>query len=182
MVIALAAQDLAKNLFGGATIFIDKPFIIGDWIKTSTCEGTVEDITFRSTRLKNWDDLNVIIPNSTLINDYIVNYSRLQKRRININFSLKLNTPSSTIEKLIDRLKIVLENTENVINGTVNINWEDINEKGINILIYLYTDQVTYDEYIKVKTKLQLIILEILEKENIKLAYPGIHLAQEKTE
>lgn len=161
-------------MFGGATIFIDKPFIIGDWIQTSTCEGTVEDITFRTTRLKNWDNLEVVIPNSVLVNDYIINYSRLKKRRININFCLELKTSYETIEKIAERLKIVLENSENVINGTVNINWNNIDEKGINILIYLYTDQVTYDEYLKVKTKLHLIILEILEKENIKLSYPGV--------
>ena len=140
----------------------------------------MEDITFRTTRLKNWDNLEVVIPNSVLVNDYIVNYSRLQKRRVNINFCLNLNTPSDIIEKLMERLKIVLENTENVINGTVNINWNEINEKGLNIFIYLYTDKVTYDEYIKVKTKLQLLVLEILEKENVKLAYQGIHIEREK--
>ncbi len=182
VLIALAAQDLAKNLFGGATVFFDRPFIIGDWIKTATCEGTVEDITFRSTRLKNWDNLDVVIPNSVLVNDYIINYSRLQRRRININLNLGLQTPSETMEKIIKRLKIVLENTENVISNTVRISCDEIDEKGINLFIYLYTEKVKYDEYLQVKNKLHIIILEILEKENIKLAYPGIMLNQPEEE
>lgn len=173
---------MAKNLLAGVTIFADKPFIIGDWIKASTCEGTVVDITFRSTRIKNWDNLEVVVPNAVLINDSIINYNRLKKRRIDINFCINLNTPSETIEMLIERIKIILENTENVVTGSVYVTWNEISEKGLNIFIYLYTKKVTYDELMKEKTKLQLLVLEILEKENIKLAYPGIHIDKDEGE
>lgn len=73
----------------------------------------------------------------------------------------------------------MLENTEHVITGSVYTAWNEITEKGLNIFVYLYTDKVTYDELLKEKTKLQLLVLEILEKENIKLAYPGIHIEKE---
>ena len=172
--VALAAQDLAKNIFGGATIFIDKPFIIGDWIKTSKCEGTVEDITFRTTRIRNFENLEVVVPNSELINESIVNYNRLDKRRMKINFYISLDTPSEIVERIVKRLKIVLENTENVITGSVQANWQEIDEKGIKIFIYLDTDQVSYDYFMKQQTKVRLEILKTLETENLKLAYPEI--------
>ena len=174
VVVALAAQDLAKNIFSGATIFIDKPFIIGDWIKTSKCEGTVEDITFRTTRIRNFENLEVVVPNSELINDSIINYNRLDKRRMKIYFYLSLDTSAEMVERIVNRLKIVLENTENVITGSVYTNWEEIDEKGIEIYIYLDTDQVAYDYFMKQKTKVRLEILKTLETENLRLAYPEI--------
>lgn len=155
---------------------MDKPFIIGDWIKTPTNEGTVEDITFRSTRLRNFENLEIVIPNSTLVNSSIINYSRIQKRRIIIEFYINLNTSRIEIEKLIERIKIVIENTENVIKGTVFVNWEEVNEKGIKVYIYLYTNKVKSDDYLKVKTNLHLQILQILENQNLKLSYPGIYI------
>ena len=68
VIITLAAQDTAKNLIGGVVIFLDKPFVVGDWIQMDTFEGTVEDITFRSTRVRTFENSVVNIPNSVIAN------------------------------------------------------------------------------------------------------------------
>ena len=91
-----------------------------------------------------------------------------------INFYISLDTPSEIVERIVKRLKIVLENTENVITGSVQANWQEIDEKGIKIYIYLDTDQVSYDYFMKQQTKVRLEILKTLETENLKLAYPEI--------
>ena len=81
IIVTLAAQDTAKNIFGGIVLFIDKPFNVGDWIQTPNYEGAVEDITFRTTRIRNADNAVVNIPNSTIADSAIINWSKLEKRR-----------------------------------------------------------------------------------------------------
>lgn len=88
VIVALAAQDIAKNLFGGMAIILDKPFSVGDWIQTTNYSGTVEDITFRSTRLRMTDNTVVTIQNSTLSNEPVINYARLPMRRYSTTLNL----------------------------------------------------------------------------------------------
>lgn len=82
VIVTLAAQDTAKNLFGGLVIFLDKPFIVGDWIEMEPYEGTVEDITFRSTRVRTFENSIVNIPNSIISNSSIINWSKMEKEDI----------------------------------------------------------------------------------------------------
>ena len=72
---ALAAQDTAQNLFGGLVILLDKPFAVDDWISTPNIEGVVEDITFRSTRIRTFPNALVVVPNSSLVSSPITNWS-----------------------------------------------------------------------------------------------------------
>ena len=97
VIVTLAAQDTAKNLFGGMVIFIDKPFSVGDWIEMSPFEGTVEDITFRSTRVRTFENSLVNIPNSVISNSSIINWSKMEKRRYKTNLCIQIDTP---LEKL----------------------------------------------------------------------------------
>ena len=79
---ALAAQNTVSNLFGSITIFSDKPFQLGDWISVGDIEGTVEELGFRTTRVRRFDQALVTVPNSQFINTGIINYSAMKKRRI----------------------------------------------------------------------------------------------------
>ena len=85
---ALAAQDTAQNLFGGLVILLDKPFAVDDWISTPNIEGVVEDITFRSTRIRTFPNALVIVPNSSLVSSPITNWSRMNKRRATFSIGL----------------------------------------------------------------------------------------------
>ncbi len=98
LAIALAAKDTLSNLFGGLVIITETPFTIDDWIKTPSVEGTVEDINFRSTQIRTFEQAVVTVPNSTLANEPITNWSRMGKRRITFKLSLDIRTPK---EKLI---------------------------------------------------------------------------------
>ncbi|WP_187959447.1 mechanosensitive ion channel domain-containing protein, partial [Bacillus mojavensis] len=79
---ALAAKDTISNFFGGIIIITEKPFTIGDWVETSTVTGSVEDITFRSTRFRTAQGALVTVPNSTLSMEAITNWTRMTKRQI----------------------------------------------------------------------------------------------------
>lgn len=172
VILTLAAQDTAKNLFGGLMLIIDKPFVVGDWIQTTNYEGIVEDITFRSTRIRTWDNSVANIPNGVLANESIVNWSKMEKRKYKVDIKLDLDTPMSTVKKVISKIYFMLINHPNVINDDTYVKFDTIKEDGINIMIYAFTNSIDYDTFLNAKERINENILEILEHENVKLAYP----------
>ena len=90
---ALAARDMCANLFGSIMIFLDRPFNIGDWVIVGNLEGTIEEIGFRSTRIRTFYNSQVTIPNSTLANANIDNMGKREYRRIKAFLGLTYDTP-----------------------------------------------------------------------------------------
>ena len=172
VIVALAAQDIAKNLFGGMAIILDKPFSVGDWIQTTNYAGTVEDITFRSTRVRMVDNTVVTIQNSTLSNEPVINYARLPMRRYSTTLNLALETNSDVVENIIGKLKFALSNTEGVIASGLMVYFKNISEDGIEIGIFFNTNIVSYNEYLEFCEQINLLLLKVLESENVKLTYP----------
>ena len=171
VVITLAAQDTAKNLFGGLVIFLDKPFVVGDWIEIEEYEGTVEDITFRSTRVRTFENSVVNIPNSVIANDSIINWSRMEKRRNKVNLCLELDTPIEKVQIVQKRIKEMLIQHDDVIDDSVMVRFDNITDNGINILVCSYTNSVSYASFLEEKEKINFKIMQILREENVELAY-----------
>lgn len=171
VIITLAAQDTAKNLFGGLVIVLDKPFTVGDWIAVSGFEGTVEDITFRSTRVRTFENSLVNIPNSTIANESIINWSKMEKRRYKANLCLELDTPLEKVEIIKERIRNVLLKHEQIEDDTIIVKFDAITNNGINVLVSSYTDSVDYVSYLAEKEKINYKIMQILKEENVKLAY-----------
>ena len=171
VVIALAAQDFAKNIFAGFSILTDKPFEIGDFIETKEFSGTVVDITFRTTRLRDVHNQIVIIPNNKIIDSYIINSSRKEKRRFNLLLTLVLSTSLVKVAELEDRLKKAIEAHPDVIAGSVKVAFDNISTNGIDLLINCYADIIAYDKFLKFKEELNYTILGIIQEEKIRLAY-----------
>lgn len=172
VIVALAAQDIAKNLFGGMAIIVDKPFSVGDWIQTANYSGTVEDITFRSTRLRMTDNTVVTIQNSTLSNEPVINYAKLPMRRFSTTLNLALETNSNVVENIIGKVKFALSNTEGVLPNDLNVYLQKIADDGIEIGIFFNTNIVSYYDYLSFCEQVNLLLLKVLESENVKLAYP----------
>ena len=171
IVVALAAQDLFKNLFGGITIIIDKPFKVGDWIDMGGISGTVEDITFRSTRIRTFNGTLAIIPNSVLSNENLVCNRGLDYRKYIFSLTFTYDTPLEKINNFIIKAYEVLETTPNVIKDTVHVNFDKITEYGFEIYIFLNTNYTVYLEYLKFKELVNFKLIELVEQEKIKLAY-----------
>ena len=172
VVLTLAAQDTAKNLFGGVMILIDKPFIIGDWIQTTNYEGIVEDISFRSTGIRTFDNSLVNIPNGVLSNEAVINWSKMEKRKYKLNLKLPLDTPVEVIQRITSKIYFMLINNQSVINEDTYVKFDEIEPDGVSIMIYVFTNSVDYDSYMNCKENINKNILEILEKEGVDLSYP----------
>ncbi len=169
---ALAAQDMVKSILSGMAILTDKPFVIGDWIEVDQFQGTVIDITFRSTRIKSYNNAVVTIPNSTITSNYVVNWNRLTSRRFDTILKLSLDTTSDKIQKIVKEIKVVLQNDPKVIKETVEVHLNEITASSCDIKIFLYVREADYSKFLQAKQDILCSLLYLFEKENVELAYP----------
>lgn len=170
---ALAAQQTLSNVFGGIVIITDKPFSIGDWILTPSVEGIVEDINFRSTRIRTFAQAVVTVPNSTLANEPITNWSRMGKRRITFTLGLTYDTPRDKIEKCIQKIRAMLQNHTDVHPETILVYFDSYGDSSLNIFLYFFTRSTVWEEYLRVKEDVNLRIMGILEEEGVSMAFPS---------
>lgn len=171
VILTLAAQDTAKNLFGGVVIFLDKPFKVGDYIEAGTYSGTVEDITFRSTAIRTVDDTLLHIPNSEMSSIAIVNWNEIKRRRYKTNLLITLETPLEKVKKVKQEIENMLSKQEEIYSDTIMVNFENILDKGIEVVIIAYTNITNYGEYLKLKENVNYQIMKILENNYVQLAY-----------
>jgi len=170
---ALAAKDLLANIFSGIIIITDKPFNIGDWIKTTDVEGTVKDINFRSTKIKSFDNSIVTVPNSNLANASITNFTKRTTRRITFNLPIKYDTPSDHLQKCIEKIEVFLVQHPGIDKETIIVKFDSFDNSALNILLYFFTTTVIWDEYLKIKQDINFTIMKILEDEEVEMAFPS---------
>lgn len=170
--IALAAQDFVKSIIGGFAIIADQTFEIGDFIEVGDFQGTVIDITFRSTKIKAVNNTITSMPNSVIITEYVRNWSKLESRRLEMRLRISLNSSTETISRVISNLKTMLKSHENINSKTVRVFLDRIEQDANIIGIATYMNTADYDEYLKIKEDINCKILEVLEKENVELVYP----------
>ena len=180
IIVTLAAQDTAKNIFGGVVLFIDKPFNVGSWIQTPNYEGTVEDMTFRTTRIRNFENSVVNIPNSTIADSAIINWSKMEKRRYKFSLSFPLDTTAEQMEMISNRIREMLINEPQVIDDDIIISFENITDNGLSLLIYMFVEPTGYNDYIMLKDKINKNIINILHNLGVELSYPSTSVYIEK--
>ena len=169
---ALAAQDTASNLFAGVVILLDHPFDVDDYIETPDVVGTVEEITFRSTRLRTLTNTQVIVPNNVLTSKPITNWSRLQKRRVAFTIGLEYGPTSDKMQRCVERITEMLNNSEEVVPESACVNFDAFADSSLNISIVYYTKEVALAPHLKIKEALNLNVMAIVEEEGCSFAYP----------
>jgi MscS family membrane protein len=169
---ALAAQDTAANLFGGITIMMDRPFAVGDWIETPHVEGTVEDIGFRSTKVRTFAQALVNVPNSVLSKNSITNWSRMGKRRITYRLGITYGTTPEQIRQCVDRIRKMLESHPEVHPQTIFVYFERFGESSLDIFLYFFTKTTKWQEFLGVQEDINLRIMDILDEMGISIAFP----------
>ncbi|SHH02387.1 MscS family membrane protein [Thermosyntropha lipolytica DSM 11003] len=170
---ALAAKDALANIFGGIVVILDKPFAVGDWIKTPSIEGTVEEISFRSTKIRAFDQALITMPNSALANEPITNYSRMGKRRVRFYLGVTYGTPPEKIERVAVRIKELLANHAGVHPETIMVYFDQFNESSLDILVYFFTNSTDLAEHLATKHDINLKIMDILAEEGVSIAFPS---------
>lgn len=168
---ALAAQDTFSNLVGGMVIVLDKPFAIGDWIQTSDVEGTIEEITFRSTKIRTFSMALATVPNSKLANTNIINWTQRDMRRIHFKFTIKYDTSIKKIESIVEKIKAMLNQHDKIHKEMMIVSFNELSSYGFGVFIYFYTEMLDYVGYENLKQDVNIQILEILKKEKVELMF-----------
>lgn len=180
---ALAAQDTAANLIGGIVILTEKPFTIGDWIVAEEVEGNVEDITFRSTKIRTFAQALVTVPNSSLAKAPITNWTRMGRRRINFDLGIPYGTSRSKLEQCIIRIREMLTAHPEIHPETISARFEKFGEYSLIINIYCFTNTTVWAEWLAVREDILYKIMDILDLEGIQAAIPSrtIHIDHNKS-
>lgn len=171
VVVTLAAQDTIKSLLGGFIIFTDKPFRIGDYIKFDKYEGIVEDISFRSTKLRTLENSIAQIPNAVISNSIVENLSKMTKRRFELDLELVLDTSIENLKRLEAGIEKELTLNESIVKESINISFNEITSNGLNLKVLCYVDIVDLYLFLKAKELINTQIINVVRKNGIDLAY-----------
>lgn len=169
---ALAAKDMLANLFGGFVILLDRPFSIGDWIRTGDVEGTVEGVNFRSVKVRTFGQAVVIVPNSLVTSGPVTNFSRMGKRKVDFSLCLEYGTPADRLKRCTEKIRNLLAEKDGIENGTESVALDGFGERGVELAVAYYTTSADYQNYLQVREDVFYSILKILESEKAELASP----------
>ncbi len=172
--IGFAAKDLLSNFFGGLMIYMDRPFAVGDWIRSPDrdIEGTVESIGWRLTTIRTFDKRPLYVPNSIFAMIAVENPSRMSHRRIYETIGLRYEDISQ-MDNIVNEVKSMLkEHGEIDQTQTMIVNFNSFNESSVDFFIYTFTRTTDWAYYHKVKQDVLLKISEIIQNNGAEIAFP----------
>jgi len=178
--IGFAAKDLLANFFGGLMIYLDRPFTVGDWIRSNDrdIEGTVENIGWRLTTIRTFDKRPLYVPNSVFANIAVENPSRMKNRRIYETIGIRYDD-SDKIAGIISDVKNMLQQHEEIDSEqTLIVNFNEFAPSSLDFFIYTFTKTTEWVYFHQVKQEILLKVLEIIDSHGAEVAFPTstIHL------
>lgn len=180
--VALAAKDSIANLFGTLTILFDKPFQVGERIVVDTYDGTVEDVGFRSTRIRLLTGHLVTIPNEKVVNSVLENIGRRPNIRWLTNIGITYDTSPEKIEKAVNIIRDILDGHEGIHPDLPpRVYFSGFNDWSLNILVIAWYHPPNYWDYMAWLQRTCLEITKRFKAEDIDFAFPSrtLHLAND---
>ncbi len=179
--VGFAAKDLLANFFGGLIIYLDRPFAVGDWIRSPDrkLEGTVEKIGWRMTVIRNFQSQPMYVPNSVFTNVIVENPSRMSNRRIYETIGLRYSDLTS-MDKVVAEVETMLRNHEEIdAEKTMMVNFNEFSNSSVDFFVYCFTKTTQWVKFHEVKQNVMLRIAEIIAANNAEIAFPTstIHIA-----
>lgn len=182
LAIALAAQDTVKNFFGSLVIFADKPFQLGERIVVDGFDGPVEEVGFRSTRIRTLEGHLVTIPNGELANKTIQNIGRRPYIRRLINVAITYDTPPAKVRRAIEIVNELLKNHEGMNSEfPPRVFFNDLASTALNILVIYWYFPPDYWAFMAFSERFNFQLLERFNAEGIEFAFPTqtVHLVKD---
>lgn len=182
LAISLAAQSTLSSLIAGITLVLEHPFGIGDYIILSSVEGTVEDISFRSTRIRNLDNVVITIENSKVCAEYIQNANQRTSRLWQFTLGLTYDTTEEQIQRLTQDLTQLLQDQPTVQPNGVTVTLDKFNDYSLDILVRIYLTTLPYADYLKERHRLNLLIMQTVKNAGCEFAFPTttVEMAKDK--
>jgi len=182
LAVALAAQDTLKNFFGSIMIMLDQPFLVGDRVVVDGVDGPVEDIGFRSTRIRTLTGHLVAVPNEKMASINIENIGRRPSIRRLTNITITYDTPPEKVERALAIIREVLENHEGMDpEFPPRVFFDEFNDASLNIMMIYWFFPPNYWDFLAFSERVNLRIMRAFEAEGIEFAFPTTttYLAQD---
>lgn len=178
--VALGAQAMFKNLISGVLILLERRFQYGDWVKVQgVVEGTVESIGLRSTRIRQFDDAAVQVPNSDLSDNAVVNYTEMRRRRIYWLVGVPYSTTVDQLKSIRDGIESYIHECDDFVSYKIASTFVRIDlfgDSSINIMVYCFTRTTNWGEWLLVKERLAYNIMNVVLGAGSSFAFPSTSL------
>lgn len=189
--VGFAAKDLLANFFGGLMIYLDRPFAVGEWIRSPDrdIEGTVEQIGWRLTRIRTFDMRPLYVPNAAFTNIAVENPSRMFNRRIYETIGVRYEDADKMAGIVHEVERMLREYSEIDATRTLMVYFNSFAPSSLDFFVYTFTKTTNWSHYHKVKQEVLLRIIEIIEAHGAQIAFPtstvqvpgGLALRREST-
>jgi MscS family membrane protein len=184
--VGFAAKDLLANFFGGLMIYLDRPFAVGEWIRSSEkdIEGTVEEIGWRLTRIRTFDKRPLYVPNAVFTQITVENPSRMSHRRIKEHVGVRYDDMAVVAAIVADIKAMLRAHPEIEQSQTMIVNLDAFAASSVDILIYTFTRTTVWVEYHEIKQDVLLKIAGIVAAHGAEIAFPTrtVHLSAGEVE
>ncbi len=179
---ALAAKDTIENLFGSLTIFIDRPFQIGDWVIIGgNIEGVVEEVGFRCTRIRTFTSSVISVPNGKVAQTTINNMGQRKFRRVKATLGLRYDTPRAKLEAYVAAIRAHLEENPAVWNGTREVHFAAFGDSALQIMIYFFLDVPDWSVELRERSACYVEFIRLAEEIGVQFAFPSQSIYVEGT-
>lgn len=178
LAIGFAAKDMLSNFFGGLMVYLDRPFIEGEWIRSPdrAIEGTVEYIGWRQTCIRAFDRHPIYVPNSIFAQIAIENRSRMECRRVLETVGVRY-CDMTKVSEIVAAIKAMLKAHEEISNERpLIVNLNKFSASSVDILVMAYTKITDWEYFHEIKQELMLEISRIIEEHGGEIAYPTMTL------
>lgn len=172
--VGFAAKDLLANFFGGLMIYLDRPFAVGDWVRSPdrNIEGTVEHIGWRLTVIRTFDKRPLYVPNATFSSIAVENPSRMSHRRIYETIGIRYDD-ASKMAGIVAEVKTMLQNHPEIdASQTLIVNFNSFAPSSLDFFIYTFTKTTQWVHYHEVKQDVLLQVVAIIERHGAQIAFP----------
>jgi MscS family membrane protein len=180
LAVALAAKESIENLLGSFTIFLDKPFLVGDHVKTAGIEGTVESIGFRSTRIRTLEKTCITVPNKKMVDAELDNLSMRSNRRVRFILNIDYSTSPISVKKITEEILLLLGWDKRIMPDNKQVRLQEFGPASINLLVLFYLETTDGDVYLSVLEEVNYGIMEILERNGSQFAKTDGSTSKEK--
>ena len=172
LAVALAARDTLANFFGSITIFLDRPFRIGDWVTIGNVEGVVEEVGFRSTLIRTFYNSLVSVPNSNVSNSDIDNYGMREYRRLKTVLNLTYATTPEQIEAFVEGIKAIVKANKNFRQNFYEVHFTTFGTHSLDILVYVFFKVPDWSTELQQRHNFLLEVLRLAKELGVEFAFP----------
>jgi len=180
LAVGFAAKDSIENLFGTFTVLMDKPFQLGDWITVGDIDGTVEEVGFRSTRVRTFYNSVITVPNSRFISAHVDNLGERLHRRMKTMLSLTYDTPAEKVEAFCEGVRELIRQHPYTRKDTFYVYFTTWSASSIDIMLYAFLTCPDWGTEMREKHRLYCDVLRLAEKLEVDFAFPTqtLHIAK----